>query len=207
MKILSKIGWVFFVFFAIVIGLYPYGYLLSDVLAENGLLAGKPDFIKESIVWAFQFKVHIYLGGIALLTGWSQFIKKWRDKRLNFHRTLGKIYIIVVLLSGISGLYIAYYADGGIIAQLGFTGLALSWLYTTTKAYLTIRKKEINNHQKWMIRSYALTFAAVTLRIWLPMFQYGFGMEFLQAYVIIAWLCWVPNIIWAQWKVKRLKLV
>lgn len=74
-------------------------------------------------------------------------------------------------------------------------------------AYLTIRKKEINNHQKWMIRSYALTFAAVTLRIWLPLFQYGFGMDFLTAYMIIAWLCWVPNIIWAQWKTKNLKLI
>jgi len=206
MKVLNKIGWGFFVFFAIVVGLYPYGYLLSNVLAENGLLANKPDSIKENITWAFQFKVHIYLGGIALLTGWSQFIKRWRDTRLNFHRSLGKIYLIMVMLSGVSGLYIAYYADGGIISQLGFTGLALSWLYTTTMAYLTIRRKEINNHQKWMIRSYALTFAAVTLRIWLPLFQYGFGMDFVTAYVIIAWLCWVPNIIWAQWKVKRLGL-
>jgi len=207
MKIWKKLGWVIFIFFAIAIGLYPYGYLLFDVLAEYGLLNTKPEVIKNDIVWAFQFKVHIYLGGIALLTGWSQFIKKWRDKRLKFHRLLGKTYIIVVLLSGVSGLYIAYFASGGIVAQLGFSGLALSWLYTTTKAYLTIRRKEINNHQKWMIRSYSLTFAAVTLRIWLPMFEHGFGMDFLSAYVIIAWLCWVPNILWAQWKVKRLGLV
>jgi len=75
MKVLNKIGWVLFVFFAIAIGLYPYVYMLSDVLAENGLLAQKSAVIKDSIVWAFQFKVHIYLGGIALLTGWSQFIK------------------------------------------------------------------------------------------------------------------------------------
>lgn len=128
MKIWNKLGWVFFILFAILIGLYPFGYIISDVLAENGLLANKPEYLKKSIVWAFQFKVHIILGGIALLTGWSQFIKKWRDKRLKFHRFLGKTYIIVVLLSGFSGLYIAYYASGGIIAQLGFAGLALSWL-------------------------------------------------------------------------------
>lgn len=207
MKIWNKLGWVLFVFFAIGIGLYPYVYMLSDVLAENGLLAQKSEDVKSNIVWAFQFKTHIYLGGIALLTGWSQFIKKWRNKKLSFHRFLGKIYIIVVLLSGISGLYIAFYAEGGIVAQLGFTGLALLWLYTTIMAYTTIRKKDINAHQKWMIRSYALTFAAVTLRIWLPMFQNGFGMEFFQAYVIIAWLCWVPNIIWAEWKVRKMGLV
>jgi hypothetical protein len=54
-----------------------------------------------------------------------------------------------------------------------------------------------------MIRSYALTFAAVTLRIWLPLFQNGFGMEFISAYVIIAWLCWVPNLLWAEWYVRQ----
>jgi energy-converting hydrogenase Eha subunit G len=50
MKALNKIGWVLFVFFAIGIDLYPYVYLLTYVLAENGLLARKPDIVKDSIV-------------------------------------------------------------------------------------------------------------------------------------------------------------
>ena len=206
MKIWNKVGWVFFILFAIVIGFYPYGYLLSDVLAENGLLASKTDAIKSNQIWQISFYIHILLGGMALLTGWSQFLTKFRNNNLKFHRLLGKIYIICVILSGTAGLYIAIFATGGIVAQLGFAGLAISWLYTTTNAYSSIRRKDIDAHKKWMIRSYALTFAAVTLRIWLPMFQYGFGMEFLTAYVIIAWLCWVPNLLWAEWKVRRISM-
>ncbi|PIQ48832.1 MAG: hypothetical protein COW03_07950 [Cytophagales bacterium CG12_big_fil_rev_8_21_14_0_65_40_12] len=200
---MKKVGWFLFVFFAIGVGLYPFGYLLSDTLATYGLLSQKSETIKESLLWSTMFKVHIYLGGLALMIGWPQFIKNFRNKNLNFHRMLGKVYLMSILLSGVAGLYIGYYAEGGWVAKLGFIGLAIAWLYTSCMAYLSIRKLQIDAHKRWMIRSYALTFAAVTLRIWLPLFQNGFGMEFISAYVIIAWLCWVPNLLWAEWYVRQ----
>jgi hypothetical protein len=49
-----------------------------------------------------------------------------------------------------------------------------------------------------MTRNYALTFAGVTLRLWLPIFG-GFGIEFLTGYLIVSWLCWIPNLFVAQW--------
>jgi len=48
-----------------------------------------------------------------------------------------------------------------------------------------------------MIRSYALLFAAVTLRIELPLLIMAFG-EFTPAYQVVSWLCWVPNALWAE---------
>lgn len=203
MKIINILGWIFFILLAIAIGLYPLGYIISDTLAQYGLLSQKPDAITGNELWSIQFYLHIMLGGLALLTGWSQFLKKFRSKNLRTHRLLGKVYMISVLISGISGFYIAIYAEGGIVAKAGFAGLAISWLFTTVRAFLNVKKGNIEAHKQWMIRSYALTFAAVTLRIWLPMFQYGFGMDFISAYVIIAWLCWVPNLLWAEWKVRR----
>jgi uncharacterized membrane protein len=201
---MNKIRWFLLVFFAIGIGLYPLGYMLSDTLANNGLLAQKSAAIKESFIWFTLFKVHIYIGGFALIIGWPQFIKNFRNKNLNFHRILGKLYLVAMLLSGSAGLYIGFFAEGGWVAKLGFIGLAIAWLYTSIMAYSSIRKLEIDAHKRWMIRSYALTFAAVTLRIWMPMFQFGFGMDFISAYVIIAWLSWVPNLLWAEWYVRRI---
>jgi hypothetical protein len=98
------------------------------------------------------------------------------------------------MISGSAGLYISFFATGGWIASWGFGALAVFWLITTSKAYLTIRNGEIDNHKMWMIRSYALTFAAVTLRIWLPLAQV-LQFDFIEAYRVIAWLCWVPNIL------------
>ena len=193
--------WIVFAFFAIGVGLYPIIYLL--IQGRFGLLTSKSNELLESSLWFPAFYTHIFLGGVALLTGWSQFSTRFRNRNLSFHRLLGKIYVIVCLLSGMAGLYLSFFATGGLIASWGFGGLAVSWLVTTSKAFLSIRNGDIDNHQVWMIRSYALTFAAVTLRIWLPLAQI-LQIDFIAAYRVIAWLCWVPNLIIAQWIINRL---
>ena len=199
---MKKLPFLLLALLAIAIGLYPLLYFVVD-MSNQGLLGGKPPELFQNHLWHVLFYVHIGLGGIALLTGWSQFSSKFRQKWLNWHRNLGKIYVMAVLLSGIAGLYIAYYATGGIIAVLGFASLAILWLFTTFKAYQSIQKKKIILHQQWMIRSYALTFAAVTLRLWMPLLIGGLSLSFIKAYLIIAWLSWIPNLLWAEWWIRK----
>ncbi|MFK2820825.1 DUF2306 domain-containing protein [Flavobacteriaceae sp. LMIT009] len=201
----NRVFWIIFIGLALAIGLYPIIYLIVD-MKSNGLLESKGQELLGSTLYNIGFYMHIYFGGLALLTGWSQFSKKWRNKYLKTHRTLGKIYVVSVLLSGISGFYIALYANGGLTAKLGFGILAILWLLSTVKAYLTIRNKKVTEHQKWMIRSYALCFAAVTLRIWLPLLPMILQIDFDSAYIIISWLCWVPNLIFAEFLIRRLNL-
>jgi hypothetical protein len=45
-----------------------------------------------------------------------------------------------------------------------------------------------------MIRSFALTAAAITLRMYLPL-VFVFHWPFSIAYSVIAWLCWIPNVV------------
>ncbi|MBT8272402.1 MAG: DUF2306 domain-containing protein, partial [Bacteroidia bacterium] len=145
-------------------------------------------------------------GGLALLTGWSQFSAKLRRKRLQLHRNLGMAYIICVLLSGLAGVYIGFFATGGIVPAIGFICLGLVWLSSTGLAFNAIKNKKVKVHQKWMIVSFAAAFAAVTLRLWLPLLIIGFG-DFLTAYKIVAWLCWVPNMIVAYFILRTEKLI
>ena len=201
---MNTLKWTVFIFFAVVIGLYPFTYLVFDM--SPGLLSSKSTELLKNKIWFGAFYQHILLGGIALLAGWLQFSKRFRNRNINFHRNLGKVYLIAVAFSGMAALFIAQYATGGIVSMIGFTGLAIGWLFTSLQAYLAIRRKDIDRHQRWMIRSYALCWAAVTLRIWLPLFQFAAGIEFLTAYRIIAWLCWVPNLIVAEMIIRNLKL-
>jgi len=197
-----KLFWIITKILAVAIGLYPLIYLILD-MRTNGLLASKSQELWSSFTYHYSFYIHIFLGAIALLIGWAQFSEKWRVKHLKLHRILGKTYIISVLLSGISGLYIAYYANGGLMAKLGFASLAILWLITTVKAYTSIKNRNIIGHQMWMIRSYALTFAAVTLRLWMPIIPVIFNLEFSESYPITSWLCWIPNIIFAEIIIRR----
>ena len=187
---------------AILVGFYPSVYFFVD--EKFGLLQSKSDAVLSSFIWNIGFYTHIVLGGLALLTGWSQFNKKIRTKKLRLHRLLGKIYVVSVFLSAIAGFYIAFFATSGIIASVGFIMLALLWFYTTLRAYMYIRNLNIDKHQEMMIYSYALCFAAVTLRIWLPLLTMLFH-DFTPAYRIVAYLCWVPNLIVAYLLVKQLR--
>jgi hypothetical protein len=90
--------------------------------------------------------------------------------------------------------------------MLGFISLDLIWLITTVLGFITILKKNIELHKKLMIYSYSVCFAAVTLRIWLPILEISTG-SFLIAYRIVAWLSWIPNIIVAYYLTNNWKPV
>ncbi|MDF0706714.1 MAG: DUF2306 domain-containing protein [Bacteroidota bacterium] len=196
----NKVAWVVFVFLAIGIGLYPLVYLFAS--SDFGLLQSKSSDLLSDTIWKIAFYGHIAFGGLALIVGWSQFIKKLRTQRLQLHKNLGKVYVVSVLASGACSIYLGFYATGGLISSLGFISLGVIWLFTTLRAYLAIKKRDISLHQGMMVYSYAACFAAVTLRIWLPTLTIVLG-EFLLAYKIVAWLCWVPNIIFAHLWVRK----
>ena len=200
----NKVAWFVFAFLGIGVGLYPLLYFFLD--RKFGLLASKSDELLADVFWNTGFYGHILFGGLALLIGWIQFSKKLRITNLKLHRTIGKIYVIAALISGICGVFIAFNATGGLVTTLGFLSLGIIWLFTTFKAYLAIRKGDVQLHQGMMIYSYAACFAAVTLRIWLPLLTIAFG-DFIIAYRIVAWLCWGPNIIFAYFWVRRKGLI
>ena len=202
-QISNKFLWGIFIFFAVAVGCYPLIYGFVD-MHNKGLLQSKSAELLHNPLWKSFFFFHISFGGMALLTGWYQFIQKRRQRYLNLHRWLGRFYGIAVLISGTAGLYIAFYATGGLISILGFGLLALCWLFSDVMGYVAIRKLDVLSHKKWMIRNYALTFAAVTLRVWLPLMMLPFfHIAFLDAYHVVAWLCWVPNLIAAEMFIRN----
>lgn len=199
----KKIFWIMLAILSTLIGLYPLKYLLNE--GKIGILNGKPDWLLNSEIWNISFYTHIVLGGVALLIGWIQFNAKLRLNKPYTHKFIGKTYVVSVLLSSFSGFYIALFADEGLWASLGFSCLAVIWFYTTLMAYLAVRNKQFLRHQNMMIYSYAACFAAVTLRIWLPILIMIIG-NFGISYIIVAWLSWIPNLFVAYLIIKRLAL-
>jgi uncharacterized membrane protein len=146
---------------------------------------------------------HVFASIAALALGPLQFSAKLRSRRPALHRWMGRLYLGVgVLIGGLAGLFMAVHAFGGIVSQLGFAALAIGWLYTGLRAYRAIRARDVASHRRWMIRNFALAFAAVTLRLWLPAAVVS-GIPFEIAYPAVAWLCWVPNLLAAELLLKK----
>jgi len=150
---------------------------------------------------------HVFASILALVLGPFQFSSNLRKNHINIHRWSGRLYLGVgVLAGGLAGLYMAQYAFGGVVAQTGFAALALLWLYTGFRAYSAIRSGAIDEHRKWMVRNFSLTLAAVTLRIYLPV-SMAAHIEFSLAYAVIAWACWLPNLLIAEWQFNHARKV
>lgn len=149
--------------------------------------------------WRTAFYIHISGGMLALLLGPFQFVPAFRNRFLKIHRMLGKLYLGAILFLGApAGLFMAFYAEGGWIGQLGFCIMAVLWLLSTWMALEAIRKRKIPEHRNWMTRSFALTFAAVTLRLYVPLASdfLHWNPDFVET--SSAWVSWVPNLIVAE---------
>lgn len=197
--------WFIFTFLAILVASYVVvQYFIMDGL-QTGLVKIKLKFVsKLSSFWYIMLFIHITTSIVALVIGPFTLSTKFRGKNINRHRIVGRIYMIGILLGGVSGLYLSFYAMGGLVAKLGFGLLSVFWLTSAYQALNKVKNKKIQDHRNWMIRNYSLTFAAVTLRIWLPLFVLLFGLEqFEVSYTIIAWLAWVPNLIIAELFIRQ----
>ncbi len=145
--------------------------------------------------WGLQ--VHIAASGVAMILGAFQFLKVLRQKAPAVHRWMGRLYVTACVVGGLAGGTIALSSTAGPIAGWGFFLLAILWVPFTLLALAAAMRRDFASHERWMIRSFALTFAAVTLRLYLPM-TFIFDLEFLPAYRVIAWIAWVPNLIVAE---------
>lgn len=146
----------------------------------------------------------LHVGGaiVALVLMPLQLAKSLRLRLPRVHRGVGVLYVFGVLVGGLAGLALATTAHGGVVASLGFMGLAVAWLATTAAAVQAISRGDVAGHRRWMIRSASLTFAAVTLRLYLGVASVT-GLPFDPTYVAIAWLCWVPNLLLALHLTRR----
>jgi uncharacterized membrane protein len=144
--------------------------------------------------------VHITGMMVALLAGPLQFLRRLRERHFGFHRLLGKLYLAGALVGGLGGLYLAPFSASDTVSDIGFALLALGLLLTTTVAFVRIRAGRVQSHREWTTRSYALVFAAVTLRLYLPLLERAFG-EY-DGYAIVAWACWLPNLAFAEWLIR-----
>ncbi|MEM7365285.1 MAG: DUF2306 domain-containing protein [Pseudomonadota bacterium] len=145
---------------------------------------------------------HIFASLVALAIGPFQFVPWIRQRYLNVHRWSGRAYLTCIGIGGLSGFYVAQFAFGGVVSIVGFSMLALLWLLTGWQAFTAIRRGDISRHREWMIRSFALTLAAVTLRIQLGLYA-ATGNDFEVFYPLLAWTSWVPNMILAEWYIHH----
>lgn len=163
---------------------------LLKYLTENG--GAPPPILGNAFANPF-LVVHVIAGVIALVIGPLQFVRRIRERRPMVHRATGMVYVAATIVSAPAGLVLALGTTAGPVAGSGFALLALLVSLFTFLGLRAALEGRFSDHREWMLRSYAMTAAAITLRLMLPASAF-LGFEFLPAYRVIAWLSWMTNL-------------
>jgi uncharacterized membrane protein len=145
--------------------------------------------------------LHALGGSVVLAAGLLQLNGSLRRRFPVAHRAAGWVYVAAAALTGAAGVYMAAYSAGGPVAHVGFGLLGIAVLGATARAVQLAVARDLAAHRRWMIRSYALFLAAVTLRVELPLLMALLGTA--MGYQLVSWLCWVPNAVAAEWWLRR----
>ena len=210
----SRIAWTFVLLTALGVVAFsaaPYFTASLRELAGDGV-GLSPTYAETSPFVQAALYVHIAGGAVALILGALQFWRGLRERLPRVHRWIGRVYLAGVAVGGVGGLIIAPSSPAGYVGFFGFAALGVLWLVTGWRAYRAIRRRDVPSHQAWMIRNYALTYAAVMLRVWLPLLllaplvlgqPWEFDSAFANAYAAVPFLCWLPNLVFAEWLIRR----
>ena len=156
--------------------------------------------------WRVAFFIHVYASVWVLLAGFTQFSETIRERWPALHRWMGFIYAAdILLVTGPAGLLMGFYANGGWSSRIAFVMLAVGWIYFTGMAVWKVRNGDFVGHRDYMIRSFALTVSALTLRAWKWSINNTVELPPMDVYRAVAWLGWVPNLIVAEVFIARLR--
>lgn len=197
-KTLLIIGFAYFFWLMLKITLeyIPLDTNVSFLMIKQTEVVEKPEYL-------LLFYTHVYTSIFVLLAGFLAIIRKNFGLK-NLHKNAGKIYIfLILLLAAPSGIYMGIFANGGFLSKISFVILGCLWWFTTFKAYQLARQKKFKEHKQWMWRSFALTISAITLRMWKVIIVYLFHPNPIDVYQIIAWLGWIPNIIFIEYLIRK----
>ncbi|WP_447641014.1 MULTISPECIES: DUF2306 domain-containing protein [Chitinophagaceae] len=187
-----------------------FTYLMLAIVAkyipigtDNNFLLIKQTEIQTVPTYLVFFYIHVFSAALALPAGFTQFSKSILRKHSKVHRAIGYLYIAGILfLAAPSGFFIGLFANGGMIAKTSFITLAILWFFFTYQGFRSAKNRQFIPHRSYMIRSYALTLSALSLRMWKVVIVSIFHPAPMDTYVVISLLGWIPNYIIAEFIIR-----
>lgn len=193
-----------------VLAIYTQGSLATLSKTGAGLSTTYAD---KPIPVRVAFYCHITFAALALGIGPLQFVTALRRNHPRVHRWIGRVFLGSVAVGSVAAFVMSFFNSAAIDGFFGFGSLAVLWGWTAWRGYRAARTHDYPSHQAWLIRCFALTYAGVTLRVWLGILI-GVQLPFTArpvdvnhvmdtAYAVLPFLSWLPNLVVAELLLRR----
>jgi uncharacterized membrane protein len=142
--------------------------------------------------------LHISGGTVALLIGPWQFSERLRRRRLQLHRVMGRTYLVAIACGATGAFYMGCTTPFGWAWGTSLVVLALVWATSAGMALYAVKRRQIQVHREWMIRSYIVTFAFVTFRMLNDMGPTSHLKPLMERSITFVWVSWTIPLILAE---------
>lgn len=176
-----------FALLCVAVAAWAFAYLYRDIHPNDSFQA-------RFALSGLDVPLHFFGAGLALALAPLQLSAAVRRRVPALHRIGGWLYAGGILVAGLAGLSLATKAHGGIASGIGFATLAVLWMLATGCGIRHAVAGNVSAHRRWMCRSVAMTFAAVTLRIMLGVGAGVLELPFTGVYIATAWGSWLLNL-------------
>ncbi|MBD1593465.1 DUF2306 domain-containing protein [Arthrobacter sp. S1_S22] len=178
-----------------------------------GTTPSDDDFAERYIAHPWLAYLHIAPGLVYLLGAPLQLSRRFRTRHYDVHRRLGRILLTCALISGMFAfLFGVPHAWGGAPEAVATVVFGCWFLTCLVLAFRAIRRDDVRQHRRWMIRAFAVGVAVGTIRIWVGIFQ---GVE--QAisggttpgapdptmFGVAFWLAFTIHVALGEWWLRR----
>jgi len=192
--------------FAAIRVVIDWPHILSGTLPQD-------DFAERYVEHPVLAYLHIAPGVIYLLGAPLQLSRRFRTRHYDVHRRLGRILLTCALVGGVFALLFGIpLAWGGATEAAATVVFGIWFLACLCIAFRAIRRGEVPQHRRWMIRAFAVSIGIGTIRIWVGIFE---GVE--QAisrgtspaapdpmmFGIAFWLAFVMHVAIGEWWLRR----
>ncbi|TVX93830.1 DUF2306 domain-containing protein [Paenibacillus agilis] len=135
-------------------------------------------------LWLNVMYVHVVFACVTLVSGLLNFSSQLLKSNRQLHRVNGYIYVVSVFMVALTSGYMAPYSTGGKASSIAFNMLNIIWPFMNGMAIISIRKKRLLQHRKWMIRSFAYCFTNTLIHLITYVMHKGFGFAYVSSYTI-----------------------
>lgn len=169
-------------------------------------------FSRNYVAHPWPAYLHIVPGLVYLLGAPFQLSARFRRGHLTLHRRMGRVLIAVGAFSVVLALFIGIsHPFGGWVEGTATVVFGLWFLTCLGLALAAVRRRNIANHRRWMIRAFAVGIGIATIRVWVGIFlalhhaltsappngpqASTFGLAF--------WLGFAVNVAVGEWWLRR----
>jgi uncharacterized membrane protein YozB (DUF420 family) len=152
--------------------------------------------------------IHVVAVTLYCLLGAFQFARGFRLRWPGWHRRIGRILAVSGLLAAVSGLWMAHFysiptsLQGPLLYGVRLV-VGASMLAAIVLAWRSILRRDVAQHEAWMIRAYALGQGAGTqVLVFVPIALVSGDVFGLPRDLLMS-LAWGINAVFAEWLIRR----